>query len=72
MSRIGTVWVMQFSEDAKAALDFVGLAVVFSTLADWLPPLAAMASLVWSCIRIYETETVQRLLRRLKRKKECT
>lgn len=35
-----------------------------ATLITWLPPLAAALSIVWTVIRIYETATVQRWLKR--------
>lgn len=62
--------LMQLDEHAKHTLDLIGVAVVLSALADWLPPLAALASLIWTCIRIYETDTVQRLLGRKKKEIE--
>lgn len=43
-------------------LDGVSLATVVSTLAGWLPAVAALLSIVWTAIRIYETKTVQRWL----------
>lgn len=47
------------NEHAKAAIDGLSVATAVATLAAWLPPLAALASLVWTGIRIYETKTVQ-------------
>ena len=47
------------NEHTKAIVDASSLAVVAGTLIDWLPAVAALASLVWSLIRIYETKTVQ-------------
>lgn len=48
----------------KAAGDVVSLSVVVGTLANWLPAVAALISIVWGIIRIYETDTVQRMLRK--------
>ena len=48
----------------KAAGDVVSLTVVVGTLANWLPAVAALISIVWGVIRIYETDTVQRMLRK--------
>lgn len=66
------------SEDAKHALDAAGLVTMAAALAAWLPPLAALASLIWTVIRIYESRTVQQLLGRYRRRcdacgepKEC-
>ena len=41
------------------ALDSVSLGVWVATLADFLPPLAALLSIIWVGIRIWETKTVQ-------------
>ena len=49
-------------EATKNALDAISVVTVIGTLTDVLPPLAALATLVWTAIRIYETETVQGLL----------
>jgi hypothetical protein len=45
---------------AKAVIDLSSITVVLATLVEWLPAVAALASLIWSIIRIYETQTVQR------------
>lgn len=34
--------------------DITSLSVVIATLLKLLPPLAALASLVWTCIQVYE------------------
>lgn len=44
--------------------DAVSVAVVLGALASWLPPIAALLTIVWTGIRIYETKTVGRLLGR--------
>lgn len=49
---------------AKGAGDVTSVGVVMAALVEIIPALAALASLVWACIRIYETKTVQRLLKR--------
>lgn len=59
-NRIITVTMMQ--ESSKQALDAVSVFTVVGTLGDVLPPLAAILTIVWTAIRIYETETVQRML----------
>lgn len=55
-------------EHAKHTLDVISVGAMLATLAAWLPPLAALASLVWTLIRIYETRTVQQLLGRHRRR----
>ena len=51
-------------EELKQSLDIVAVSATASTLLGWLPPMAALATLVWTGIRIYETETIQKLLKR--------
>jgi len=46
----------------KATGDAISIVTVVATLAQWLPAVAALASIVWSVIRIYETDTVQKWL----------
>ena len=55
-------------DHTKHAMDAASIAVVVGTLADWLPAIAALFTIAWTAIRIYETETVQKLLKRRKRK----
>lgn len=53
-------------DNAKHVLDGVSLFTVLATLSAWLPPLAALLSVIWGCIRIFETETVQDWMKRRK------
>ena len=50
------------TEGTKQVIDAVSVVTVVGTIGDVLPPLAALFTLVWTGIRIYETKTVQRLL----------
>jgi hypothetical protein len=50
-------------ESAKQTADLVSLGVVLATIADWLPSVAALLTIVWPAIRIWETRTVQRLVK---------
>jgi hypothetical protein len=54
--------VEHVSEGTKHVLDGVSVITVIGTLADVLPAVAALFTIVWTCIRIWETDTVQRLL----------
>jgi hypothetical protein len=47
------------SDNVKHAADVLSLTTVLATLAAWLPPLAALVSIIWGVIRIYETDTVR-------------
>lgn len=51
------------SEHIKTAIDAASLAATVATIAGWLPAIAALVSLIWTCIRIYETKTVQRWIK---------
>ena len=47
------------TETVKHVTDGLSIITVLGTLADILPALAALFSLVWSVIRILETDTVR-------------
>ena len=53
-------------ETIKHAVDGLSIVTVIGTLAEILPAPAALFSIIWSCFRIYETETVQNWLKRRK------
>ncbi len=55
-------------ETAKHVVDAFSIGTVIGTLAGILPSVAAIFTIIWTSIRIYETETVQRILRRRARK----
>jgi hypothetical protein len=46
-------------ETTKHIIDALSILTVVGTLVDMLPSIAALISIVWSVIRIYETKTVQ-------------
>lgn len=46
----------------KHVIDGLSIATVIVTLAEWLPAVAAIFSIIWTVIRIYETATVRRWL----------
>lgn len=46
----------------KAILDIVSIGTVVATITNILPAFAAVFTIVWTGIRIYETTTVQTLL----------
>jgi len=47
------------AELVKAAVDGASILTVIGTLSEFLPPLAALFTIIWTLIRIYETKTVQ-------------
>jgi hypothetical protein len=46
----------------KATGDTISIVTVVGTLADILPAIAALMTIVWTAFRIYELDTVQKLL----------
>ena len=60
------------TEGTKQVVDAVSVLTVVGTIGDVLPPLAALFTLVWTGIRIYETETVQNILGKTKPPNEQT
>ncbi len=54
------------SEQAKHVVDVLSIGTVAGTLAGILPSIAAVFTIVWTAVRIYETKTVQKLLGRTK------
>jgi hypothetical protein len=46
----------------KTMLDAVSLVTVVGTIMEMLPAVAAVFTIIWTGIRIYETDTVQKLL----------
>ena len=47
----------------RFAIDVVSLALLLGVLADALPVVASVLTIVWTFIRICETETVKRVWR---------
>jgi hypothetical protein len=50
------------NEGTKHVLDGLSLLTVLGTLMDWLPAVAALLSIIWTLLRIYESKTIQSLL----------
>lgn len=51
----------EISETTKHIVDALSVATVLGTLADMLPSIAAVFTIVWTGIRIWETDTVRGL-----------
>jgi hypothetical protein len=56
------------TEGTKHVLDGLSLLTVLGALMDMLPAIAALFTIIWTGIRIYETKTVQGWINRAKRK----
>jgi len=48
-------------EEAKAITDAIAVSGGVATLAGWLPDVAALFTIIWLSIRIWESDTVQKL-----------
>jgi hypothetical protein len=55
---------LQADEQVKQLGDAVSIITVVGTLAELLPAMAAILTIIWTAIRIWETDTVQRLFGR--------
>ena len=60
----------EINEHTKHIIDWASIMTVIGTLASILPAIAALWSIIWSTIRIYETKTVQAFLKSRKKDAE--
>jgi len=57
---------INMDESVKHIVDGVSIVATVGTLIEMLPAIAALFTIVWTAIRIFETDTVQRMLGRKK------
>ena len=50
----------------KVVGDTISIVTVVATLANVLPAVAALFTIIWTGIRIYETDTVQSIIKKIK------
>ena len=50
------------TEETKQAVDVMAVSTGIMSLAAWLPPVASLFTIIWLGIRIYESETVQKIV----------
>ena len=50
---------LQADEQIKTVGDAISILTVVGTLAELLPAVAAILTIIWTAIRIWETDTVQ-------------
>jgi hypothetical protein len=50
------------SDATKHIIDGASIATAVGTMMQLLPAIAALFTIIWTTIRIYETKTVQKLL----------
>ena len=60
---------MMMDESTKDMLDVAAASTAVMSLAAWLPPTASLLTIVWLGIRIYESDTVQKLVHGKQKKK---
>jgi hypothetical protein len=53
----------------KTGLDLTSIGLLLVTLMGALPHITAVVTLIWSCVRLYETKTVQGWLSRRRARK---
>lgn len=56
------------NDSVKTSLDVAAGTTALLTLVQWLPPIASALTIIWMTIRIYETETFQKILAWVKSK----
>ena len=53
-------------EEAKTVMDSLAVGGTVATLAGWLPSVASLFTIVWLALRIWESDTVQKIVKRYK------
>jgi hypothetical protein len=51
-------------QETKEVIDIAAASTGVLTMLSWLPPIASLFTIVWLGIRIYETDTVQKLIKK--------
>lgn len=68
-----SVLLTKFKEDKteilKTGTDYVAVAVTSAAVLEWVPAGTACLTFVWMLIRIWETKTVRKLVKRRREKK---
>ena len=59
-----TKYFENIDEHTKHLIDGISVATVMGTLMSWLPAIAALFTIIWTAIRIYETKTIQGWLKK--------
>lgn len=54
-------------DQTKHVVDLVSISATLGALIGWLPSVAAFLTIIWTAIRIYETRTIQTILRKLRK-----
>jgi len=54
-------------ESTKEAMDIAAASTAVMSMAAWLPPTASILTIIWLGIRIYESDTVQSIVKGTKK-----
>lgn len=54
---------MSHNRAFNLSIDGLSIAAIAGTFAGWLPPLAALAGILWYAVQIWESKTVQKRVR---------
>jgi hypothetical protein len=50
------------TQESKQVLDLAAASTGVMSLAAWLPPIASLFTIIWLGLRIYESDTVQKIV----------
>jgi len=50
--------------ETKDVIDIAAASTGVLTMMSWLPPIASLFTIVWLGIRIYESETIQKIVKK--------
>ncbi len=50
------------TQEGKQILDLAAASTGIMSVAAWLPPVASLFTIIWLGIRIYESDTVQKIV----------
>lgn len=55
---------MKMVQEPKDIVDFAAAGTGILALGAWLPPIASLFTIVWLGIRIWETETIKKIIKK--------
>lgn len=50
------------TQEGKQVLDLAAASTGIMSVAAWLPPVASLFTIIWLGLRIYESDTVQKIV----------
>lgn len=61
----------EYVDGVKYTVDALSVATVVGALTDMLPEIAALFTIIWTGIRIYETHTIQKIFGKADKKPDA-